>query len=57
MASKILKTRIAHRFDTLQNWIDSTVILMAGEIAVADCGDNGIRIKVGDGTKTFAQLN
>ena len=57
MASKILKTRIAHRFDTLQNWIDSTVILMAGEIAVADCGDNGIRIKVGDGSKTFAQLN
>lgn len=57
MANKILKTRIAHRFDTLQSWIDSTVILMAGEIAVADCGDNGIRIKVGDGTKTFAQLN
>lgn len=49
----ILKTRISHKIDTLQNWESSTLVLLKGELAfVAEDG----RYKVGDGTKTFSQL-
>jgi len=36
MAEKILNTRIALKYDTLANWMSSSLILKTGEIAVAE---------------------
>lgn len=65
MAEKILNTRIALKYDTLANWLSSSLVLKTGEMVVAEIpsasSDSGltppaIGIKVGDGTKTFSQL-
>lgn len=57
--------RIQNKYDTLQNWLDSSLVLKAGEIALAtvDTKDANsgeyvptVLMKVGDGSKTFAQL-
>ena len=65
MAEKILNTRIALKYDTLANWLSSSLVLKAGEFAVAEipsaAADSGltppaIGIKVGDGIHTFSQL-
>ena len=65
MAEKILNTRIALKYDTLTNWMSSSLILKTGEIAVAEIPSSAsnsgltppaIGIKVGDGLKTFSQL-
>ena len=67
--NKLLNVRINHKFDTYANWMKSSVILGAGELAVAlianATGDNAgngltpptIGVKIGDGSKTFAQLD
>ena len=60
----MLNVRFNNKFDTYEKWMASTLILGAGEIAVASIpsGDNtgltppAIGVKIGDGTKTFAQL-
>ena len=60
-----LNVRIYNKFDTYENWMKSTLVLGAGEIAIASIpsGDNtgltppAIGVKVGDGTKTFSQLS
>ena len=68
MAEKTLNARVLMKYDTLANWNKSTVILKAGEIAVAtiDSPTGGefdankapvIGIKVGDGTHKFSALN
>ena len=61
---KILNTRIQLKYDSFQNWKTSTVVLKAGEVAIAYLGEtvsNEIKgenrpvlFKVGDGVKTFA---
>lgn len=65
MAEKTLNTRIALKYDSLENWLGSSLVLKKGEIAIAEIpagtGDSGltppaIGIKVGDGKKTFSQL-
>ena len=65
MAENIIKSRIMLKYDTLANWNLSSLILKKGEVAIAEvpseASDSGltppaIGIKVGDGTKTFAQL-
>lgn len=64
MAEKTIKTRIGLKIDTLANWSTSTLILKKGEVAfataAADLGtgltEPVIVMKVGDGSKTFAQL-
>ena len=65
MAEKILNTRIQLKYDTLANWNSSSLILKAGEMAIAEIptgsSESGltppaIGIKIGDGQKTFAQL-
>lgn len=67
--SNKLNVRISHKYDLYQNWMSSNLILAKGEIAVAEIPNsdgvnagNGltpptIGVKIGDGTKTFAQLN
>ena len=60
-----LNVRIYNKFDTYENWMNSSLVLGAGEIAIASIpsGDNtgltppAIGIKVGDGGKTFSQLS
>lgn len=68
MAEKILNTRIQLKYDTLENWNNSTGILKAGEVAIATvpAGSTGqevgsvatpqVLVKVGDGKNTFANL-
>jgi len=36
MAEHVLETRIQLRYDTLNNWLNSTLILKKGEVAVAE---------------------
>ena len=70
MAEKILNTRIQLKYDTLANWKDSTITLKKGEVAIAEVSTWTIDevtnekvlvptclMKVGDGNKTFSQLN
>lgn len=66
MAEKIINTRVQLKYDTLTNWLASSVILKAGEVAIATiatANDHSgltppaIGIKVGDGNNTFADLN
>lgn len=66
MAEKIINTRVQLKYDTLTNWLASSVILKAGEVAIATIATTNsnsgltppaIGIKVGDGNNTFANLN
>lgn len=65
MAEKILKTRIQLRYDTLTNWTTNNPVLKAGEIAIATIPTAApankqlppVMFKVGDGEKTFTQLD
>lgn len=67
MAEKVLQTRIQLKYDTYANWQASTVVLKAGEIAIATIptGATGsgsshlpaVMAKVGDGTHKFSELN
>lgn len=60
-----LNVRIKNKYDSYENWMNSSLVLEAGEIAIASIpsGDNtgltppALGIKVGDGSKTFSQLN
>jgi hypothetical protein len=65
--AKTLNVRIKNKYDTYENWAASGLVLEAGEIAIAYTTvdvkvDNGtakhpaLLMKVGDGTKTFANL-
>ena len=71
MAEHMIETRILLRYDTLTNWLSSTVILKKGEMAVAAAtydytieGTNyrpnntppAIGLKVGDGIHYFDEL-
>ena len=66
-----LNVRINHKYDTYANWMASSLVLNKGEIAVAEIPTSAdftqdpggrltppaIGIKIGDGSKTFKQLN
>ena len=71
MASNTLNARLQLRYDTFMNWMNSDVILLPGEIAIAtmqnrktlsysdaqpDNTPPAIGIKVGDGTHYFYEL-
>ena len=65
---KILNTRIQLKYDSYEKWNSSSVVLKAGEIAIAHfgpankdgsthtSGQHPVLIKVGDNAHTFAQL-
>lgn len=64
MAEKILNTRIQLKYDTFENWKNSTFALKKGELAIVEVPTNTpektlqpVMFKVGDGTKTFSQLD
>ena len=65
--AKTLNVRIRNKYDSYENWASSSLVLEAGEIAIAYTSvdvkvDNGtakhpaLLMKVGDGEKTFANL-
>jgi len=65
--AKTLNVRIRNKYDSYENWAASSLVLEAGEIAIAYTTvdvkvDNGtaqhpaLLMKVGDGEKTFANL-
>lgn len=62
---KILNTRIGLKYDSLAKWTSSSIVLKAGEVAFATTAasaGNGltepvIMAKIGDGSKTFSQLD
>lgn len=63
MADKILNTRILLKHATLDEWNSSSLILKKGEVAFATVPTvegstlEPVMLKVGDGSKTFAQLD
>lgn len=66
--AKTLNVRIRNKYDSYENWAKSSIVLEAGEIAIAyttvnvEVGNGKIEqhpellMKVGDGTKTFSAL-
>ena len=56
MNTSFTNTRIKQKIDSLDNWTNSTLILLSGEIAVVDMGNGKFRMKVGDGVSTFNDL-
>lgn len=61
MAEKRFDTRILLKYDSLENWNSSELILKAGEVAIAAVPVEGaaaspVVIKVGDGTRKFSEL-
>ena len=62
----MLNVRINHKYDTLENWKASSIILGKGELAIVEIPSGSsnsgltppaIGVKVGDGSKTFNELN
>lgn len=53
--SKNINARIALKRDTSANWTNYNPVLLDGELILVDT-DNGLRAKIGDGTKTYTQL-
>ena len=56
MATTTLNTRIALKIDTTENWASSTLVLLKGETAYEITTSGDIKMKVGDGVNTFANL-
>ena len=50
-----INSRIKQKHDTLANWTSNNIVLLDGELAVVDCGDQ-TRFKVGNGISAFTQL-
>ena len=66
MADNVLRARLQLKHDTINNWLNSSLILKDGEVAIATIPAQvtnaglippAVGIKVGDGSKTFAQLD
>lgn len=55
MATRTIKTRLQLRKDLESNY-DSSFVPLKGEVLLVDTTSDGLRSKVGDGVKTFAQL-
>ena len=53
MATNTLQTRIILKNDTAANWANSTLVLLAGELAIET---DTRKVKVGNGTDVFADL-
>lgn len=51
-----INTRIRQKRDTAANWTSNNPVLLNGELIVVETSTGAIRLKVGDGVKTFNQL-
>lgn len=53
-----LRTRIILRNDSTANWLtNENVVLLKGEVGIEFLANGKVKMKVGDGTKTWAQLS
>ena len=53
-----LRTRIVIRNDSTTNWLaNESVVLLKGEVGIEFLADGKVKMKVGDGIKTWAQLD
>ena len=50
-----IKGKIKQRYSTLSNWTSDDIVLLRGECAVIDCGDQ-TRLKVRNGINAFIQM-
>lgn len=59
MAGQTIKTRIQLRHDTEENWLKvaDTLVPLAGEACLTIDGENKGKIKYGDGTSKWGELN
>ena len=53
--STLFNTRVLLKRDTEENWNSNNPVLLKGELVFVDTS-NGIKIKVGDGSSTYSQL-
>lgn len=53
---KEIKTVIAMKRDTLQNWMLNDPVLHDGELAIVWISPEEVRLKVGDGERRFLDL-
>lgn len=57
MAKRVLEARVKQKKDTLANWMANPLVLLDGEQAfVTNANGREVNYKIGDGTKTFAEL-
>ena len=53
-----LNTKIILRNDSTANWLlNESTVLLKGEVGIEFLDDGKVKVKVGDGTKTWAQLD
>lgn len=53
-----LNTRIILRNDSTANWLtNESAVLLKGEVGIEFLADGKVKVKIGDGTKTWAQLD
>ena len=51
-----INRRIRQKKDTAANWTSSNPVILNGELIAVETSNGAIRLKVGDGVKTFNQL-
>lgn len=59
MADEIINARVKQKVDTEENWLANPLILLEGEqgfVWTDDDPNQPVNFKIGDGTKTFAEL-
>lgn len=54
--SKNINARIALKRDTSANWTNYNPVLLNGELILVDTAEGQLRVKIGDGIKTYTQL-
>lgn len=54
--SKNINVRIALKRDTSANWTNYNPVLLNGELILVDTAEGQLRVKIGDGIKTYTQL-
>ena len=55
--TQVAKFITKHRRGTTDEWANSQVIPAAGEIVLEECSDGQVRLKVGDGSSLFSDLD
>lgn len=56
MADKEFLTRIKMKRDTSSNWTNNNPVILNGEMILIDTDSGELRLKIGDGVKTYTQL-
>ncbi len=57
MATSTFNARLKNKRDTHSNWTTNDPVLLDGEIAIVDTSDGEVKLKIGDGTSTYSQLD